>query len=183
MVTGSSSNLNTPDVPPVAKNTTPQAIVTKSNFQGSKLRKFLSSLKFKLSVLKDFIYDNWINLPKKQRIVIASVSGFLIVALSMLTIALVKNGGEALKRYGPRKFEMEIAEFGDWKKLVIPQRQKPFFTLSASTVSKYGILPTEALILKTEKPVDINFIKESIVSSVPVVVTSIGGTEYRISPQ
>src|SRR3990172_2943833 len=183
MVTGSSSNLNTPDVPPVAKNTTPQAIVTKSNFQGSKLRKFLSSLKFKLSVLKDFIYDNWINLPKKQRIVIASVSGFLIVALSMLTIALVKNGGEALKRYGPRKFEMEIANFGDWKKLVIPQRQKPFFTLAASTTSKYGILPNENFILKTESPIGVNFIKNNIASSTPVNIVSLSNNEFKITPQ
>jgi len=172
------------DVTPITSNNDgspqPETNTININFRSTnKFGKLVSFLKNLLNNFKNKFLQKWYKLPRKWKVVIASFSAVLIIVGGLFLYKFIKSGG--LKDLGRK--EVDIAEFGDWKKLVIPQRQKPFFTLSASTVSKYGILPTEALILKTEKPVDVNFIKENIVSSVPVAVASIGGTEYRISPQ
>ncbi|MBW6441805.1 Ig-like domain-containing protein [Patescibacteria group bacterium] len=70
-----------------------------------------------------------------------------------------------------------------WDKLVTPQRSLPFFTLVASYERKYGILPDEKLILKSNRSISLEFIKENLETSVPVIVEKTGDTTYEIRSQ
>ncbi len=129
--------------------------------------------------LKTKFKEKWMKIPKKLKIISVALSIILVSITVLSSLKNIKPGD--LKNIGRK--EVSVAEFGDWQKMVIPQRQKPFFTLAATTLSKYGILPNEVLVLKTEKPFDINLIKESIIANVPIAVSALTNQEFKITPQ
>ncbi|MFV1917748.1 MAG: Ig-like domain-containing protein, partial [Patescibacteria group bacterium] len=124
--------------------------------------------------LANKIRSTWNNLPKKYKIPITSLGVFLVVGLIAY---VVTNGG--IKNLIRRS----IVPDDNWNKLVIPQRESPFFTLKPKTESFFGVLPREVFILSTKKPVDFDFINQNIVSSTAVNITQKSLTEYEISTQ
>jgi alpha-2-macroglobulin len=131
---------------------------------------------FKQTLTK--IRFKWNSLPKKTRVVIGFVLVFSVLTAG-LVLRLIVN--QTLKI--PGRLPTSIADFGDWKKLDIPQRQSPFFVLSSTTQGKYGILPNESLVLKTEKDIDINFLRANIDSSIPLTISRVSSQEFVLSPQ
>lgn len=144
------------------------------------IKSLISNIKGKLGSVLSKVKTAWQRLPRKYKIPIVASSGILIVLLSVSFLTLIKSG--KLSELVRRDADFDFAQFGDWKKLEIPQREKPFFTLAATTVSKHGILPKEVFVLKSREPVDEVFVKNNIKASVPVRVASISKSEYKITP-
>ncbi|HKZ35057.1 MAG TPA: alpha-2-macroglobulin family protein [Patescibacteria group bacterium] len=129
-----------------------------------------------LSVVKGY----WRDLPKKQRLLLVGLIVFLLSAISLLVLLTNPNifEGQII-----RPFEVPITEYGDWKRLEIPQREKPFFAMSATSQSKFGILPKETFILTADQPIQEEFLQQNLKTSTPVTVKKVSSQQYTITPK
>lgn len=116
----------------------------------------------------------WKNLPKKGKIPLVGLGVVLVVGL----IIFVVTGGDVKDL--ARK---TVSPDDSWNKLVIPQRESPFFTLNPKSKSLFGILPKEVFVLTTKELVSLEFISQNIESSKPVYITQKSSTEYEITTQ
>ena len=65
-------------------------------------------------------------------------------------------------------------------KLVIPEREQAFFELKTQDERKYGILPRESFVLKTLKPVTLDYINSILSESEKFNIRQINESEYKI---
>lgn len=122
----------------------------------------------------------WPNLTKKFKIAFFVVLGFFLLLLIYPLFSKKSNPLNILQTSPKSKIE-QIGK--GWEKLQIPQRESPFFSLKPKTQSKFGILPQEIFSLTSKEPVDEEFITKNLKSNIPVKVTSISSTEFKIIPE
>ena len=168
----------------------PEHIITSENNNPptNNIQEQISPLKSRFSKIKDYLVQTffkiktlWLKLPLKFRIV---VSPLFIIALILSVYALTLNRFGLLDELRHITQEDIIRQFSEgWTKLEIPQREPPFFTLKPQTKSKYGILPGESFTLTSKESISESFIKENLESNVPVKITSVSSTEFRITTE
>ena len=140
----------------------------------SRIINLLTKLKTKFAVL-----------DKKQKTGIGIVALSFVVVLILVVSVVNKKYGSVTnfirRGLGLPTTNQPLANDG-FTKLQIPQRQPPFFTLTPANNSRYGILPGEKFVLKTEKEVNQDFLRSHLTSSTPVTITKVGNTEYKLTP-
>lgn len=132
------------------------------------------------STLKQIILLKWNAASKKKKIIYLSIPVLLLLFGLSLVIKLT-----VLQKHfpdNPESHNQLPQDTGSYEKLIIPQRKTSFFVLNAKTTSKYGILPTEEFILKTQKIVTDDFIKNNLQTSAPVTVDRQDDTTFIIKP-
>src|SRR4030042_2244564 len=123
----------------------------------------------------------WLKLPKKFRIVISPLL-ILVLILGIYTLTLKKlNPLDEIRKLTQKDIVEQYSE--GWTKLQIPEREVAFFSLMPQTQSKYGVLPKETFTLTSKEPIDESFLQENLVSNVPIKITSVSRTEYRVTTE
>src|SRR3990170_8009993 len=111
------------------------------------------------------------NIDRRKKFLILGILGVFILTSVFILI----------QRKGKEKAEKLITSKDDgFEKLVIPERDKPFFELQTDEVRKFGILPQDNFVLKTQNPVSLEFINSILTTSENFVVEQVGDQEFRI---
>lgn len=109
----------------------------------------------------------------------------LFISLTSLVILSIKPKDlsviEFIKEQTIQKPKETLTDTG-FKKLEIPQKELPFFTLTPSSNNKFGILPADNFTLTSKKPVSLEFIQQNVKSNVAFTTKKINDNEYRLSP-
>lgn len=128
------------------------------------------------------VRSRWNSLPRNKKLLVVSLPFFIII----LTVAGILAGTRVIPLRGKPVTNtgsgQPVPDSGDYRKLQLPGREPPFFSLTASTVSRFGILPQEVFVLKTRQPVDESFVRRAVQTSEDVSISSRSPTEYAISP-
>ncbi len=157
--------------------------IFKEDYQASEnfFKKILSKIKniFTLAFIR--IKTAWLSIPKKTRFII---SPLIILTLALLILTLVSKKFKPIDSIRRITQEDIIKQYSEgWSKLQIPQREPAFFTLKPQTQSRYGILPKETFTLKTKEALEESYIKENLNSNIPIKITSVSSTEFRITSE
>ena len=102
-----------------------------------------------------------------------------ILALALFLITAVSVGALALKSDKDGDGRVTSDEEG-FEKLVIPEREQAFFELQTEKLRKFGIIPQENFVLKTQQPISLEFLNSILTTSEGYVVEQIGDQEFRI---
>lgn len=133
---------------------------------------------FVIKVFQNFKSWCWKN-PKKLTIYIVI---FVLAFLSGLLV-LFKSWYMSSTSHLQRTGDSKLVDGGIWEKMSIPERETPFFTLEPKTEFKNGISLKDTFVLKTQKPIDINFISTHLSSSVPVDIIPASDTQFELKPK
>jgi len=109
--------------------------------------------------LKDRLISKWNSITKKQKFIFIYSLVFIIILLILLLIRIllqIQNPNQ------PQSNNQLPLDQGNYEKLVISQRKPTFFTLKAKTTNKYGILPSEEFILKTQNAIPEDFLRKNL---------------------
>lgn len=128
-----------------------------------------------LQIIKQ-LRNKWLNLPKWVKFLSIAGTVFLLI------FGLLFFFNRQLSVLKKKLIGQLPQDAGNWQRLLIPQRQSPFFTMTTYQEKKFGILPDEKLILQLEKPLDQAFIEENLESSIPVTVKASDNNTYEITP-
>ena len=71
----------------------------------------------------------------------------------------------------------------EYRKMLLPEREAPFFTLTPQVKSIFGIIPSEKFILTSKNKVSAAFVEQHIDATVPVSIQEGEGNTVIISPQ
>ena len=126
------------------------------------------------------------NLPRRYVIGGTIGAGALVIAAAagMWIWPNMRRGeslDQTLKRLMASRQERQVES--DFTKLTIPQRQAAFFSLKAEKDDKYGLSPGGSLTLTAQGDVNLDMVKNSLESSVPISVTAVSGREFRLTPR
>jgi alpha-2-macroglobulin len=122
--------------------------------------------------------DWYLKNPKNAKINIAIIG---LSALISIVLVLASFSRNTIFPWLPKS--SGLADDEVWERLALSQRDPPFFGLTTKEERKFGILPKETFVLKTQSAVDENFVSEYLESSVPVSVLTKSDTEFEITPQ
>lgn len=129
--------------------------------------------------------SGWKSFTNKFRsyITIHKRSG-ISVALFVLVLIFLVFTKVHLDSTGDSDMDSETAtNFGqNFEKLVIPEREPPFFELTTQEERRFGILPQETFVLKTRMPVDEQIIRDNLTTSREVSIRQIGIQEFHLTP-
>lgn len=120
----------------------------------------------------------WLIIPKKIRLVLIA---FFTIVMVLVGYTLFSQKINLVKRITERSVLDQFNE--GWEKLKIPEREPSFFTLKSTTQSKYGILLKETFVLAARESVDLGFLENNLKSSIPVEISPVSSTEFKITAQ
>lgn len=129
--------------------------------------------------LKDRLISKWNSITKKQKFIFIYSLVFIIILLILLLIRIllqIQNPNQ------PQSNNQLPLDQGNYEKLVISQRKPTFFTLKAKTTNKYGILPSEEFILKTQNAIPEDFLRKNLKTTSPVTIKKVDNTTYTLTP-
>ncbi|MCX7928668.1 MAG: Ig-like domain-containing protein [Patescibacteria group bacterium] len=121
--------------------------------------------------------------PKKAKVYISIIS-LSFVLLVLFVVLSFQNQ----KKFSLSPFittNSNDLDSGVWQKMTISEKGQSFFNLNPNSEDEtsYGVVPLAKFVLKTQKPVDVNFINEHISTSVPVNVVPVKDTEFKLIPK
>ncbi|MBN1168467.1 Ig-like domain-containing protein [Candidatus Woesebacteria bacterium] len=115
------------------------------------------------------------NLKNKKYLVV------LLVLILFIGLVALKNR-PSKKSIQVRQEEQEeiTSEDDGFEKVVIPEREQPFFKLETKEVRRFGILPAEDFVLKTIEPVTASYIRSVIEDPENFSIEETGDKEITI---
>ncbi len=139
----------------------------------------LSRISRKIQLLFGKIKDKWVSLPKRTRIALAISMPVLMVFVGAVLLRLMLTSTNfSFFKSG----NQQMMDNGNWEKLVIAERETPFFTLNTFHKRKFGVFPQDTYILKTKEPIDESVIKENLSANPPVRVSAKSKQEFELTP-
>lgn len=123
------------------------------------------------SKLKGHLADRRIVLTRKQKIFL---SGFGLLLVLLISLAVFSERSDQTDQgYQPVL---------NWKKLVIPEREPPFFSLQTATKKTFGVLPQETFTLSAKEPIEQEFVQENLESSVAMNIKRVSSKQFELTP-
>lgn len=120
---------------------------------------------------------------RRRNLMLAFGLGFIVAGSLYVYLHLNMSGDSLLTQVAKRlTTPPDQLVDDDFKKLTIPDREPPFFTLAASTRSRFGILPSSSFTLITMEELPDGLVEDLLTASVPVTVRQTKDNEYEITP-